>query len=79
VADVSAVADPNTGVSIYDIANNDGGWNVYGGTSTCTRIPFGRPLQYHCASSPTQGAGVATIIRTQGLADGALDAAKVSP
>ena len=38
VADVSAVADPNTGVAIYDTANNNGGWNVYGGTSAASPI-----------------------------------------
>jgi subtilase family serine protease len=38
VADVSAVADPNTGVAIYDTANSNGGWNVYGGTSAASPI-----------------------------------------
>jgi subtilase family serine protease len=38
VADVSAVADPNTGVAIYDTANDNGGWNVYGGTSAASPI-----------------------------------------
>jgi subtilase family serine protease len=38
VADVSAVADPNTGVAVYDTANSDGGWNVYGGTSAASPI-----------------------------------------
>ena len=32
VADVSAVADPNTGVSVYD-SFRSGGWLVFGGTS----------------------------------------------
>ncbi|WP_326719861.1 carboxypeptidase regulatory-like domain-containing protein [Streptomyces sp. NBC_00243] len=32
-ADVSAVADPNTGVAVYD-----GGWQVYGGTSVSAPI-----------------------------------------
>lgn len=31
--DVSAVADPNTGLAIYDTANGNGGWMVVGGTS----------------------------------------------
>ena len=37
VADVSAVADPNTGVAVYD---TDGlsGWTVFGGTSVATQI-----------------------------------------
>jgi subtilase family serine protease len=38
VADVSAVADPNTGVAVYDTANNNGGWNVYGGTSVASPL-----------------------------------------
>jgi hypothetical protein len=33
IADVSAVADPNTGVSVYN-----GGWHVYGGTSVSAPI-----------------------------------------
>jgi len=33
VADVSAVADPGTGVAIYDSAVLGGGWTVVGGTS----------------------------------------------
>jgi subtilase family serine protease len=31
--DVSADADPNTGVAVYDSSNGDGGWNEVGGTS----------------------------------------------
>jgi hypothetical protein len=38
VADVSAVADPNTGVAVYDSYGGQGGWNVYGGTSVAS--PF---------------------------------------
>ena len=38
VADVSAVADPATGVAVYDSFNNEGGWNVFGGTSLATPI-----------------------------------------
>ncbi len=48
VADVSAVADPNTGVAIYDSAGQGkgpaalrGGWEVYGGTSVATPIVAG--------------------------------------
>jgi subtilase family serine protease len=37
VADVSAVADPNTGVSVYD-TYNQGGWLVFGGTSVASPI-----------------------------------------
>ena len=32
VADVSAIADPNTGVAVYD-SYNESGWLVFGGTS----------------------------------------------
>ncbi|MGI8696652.1 MAG: putative Ig domain-containing protein [Mycobacteriales bacterium] len=38
VADVSAVADPNTGVAVYDTYGSNGGWNVYGGTSASSPI-----------------------------------------
>jgi hypothetical protein len=33
VADVSADADPNTGVAVYDSQPNIGGWAIFGGTS----------------------------------------------
>ena len=40
VADVSAVADPNTGVSVYDsdTYQGAGGWLVFGGTSVASPI-----------------------------------------
>jgi len=38
VADVSAVADPNTGVAVYDSWGSNGGWNVYGGTSVASPL-----------------------------------------
>ena len=38
VADVSAVADPATGVAVYDTYNSNGGWNVYGGTSVASPL-----------------------------------------
>ncbi|MFJ2817233.1 peptidase S8 [Streptomyces sp. NPDC087294] len=39
IADVSAVADPATGVSVYDSYGDDGtGWNTYGGTSASAPI-----------------------------------------
>jgi subtilase family serine protease len=39
-ADVSAVADPNTGVAVYDSTSYQGrkGWQVYGGTSASSPI-----------------------------------------
>lgn len=40
VADVSAVADPNTGVSVYDTFHS-GGWLVFGGTSVSAPIVAG--------------------------------------
>ncbi|NNN36310.1 peptidase S8 [Streptomyces sp. S3(2020)] len=39
ISDVSAVADPATGVSVYDSYGDDGsGWNTYGGTSASAPI-----------------------------------------
>lgn len=36
--DVAAVADPGTGVAVYDTALGDPGWEVFGGTSVATPI-----------------------------------------
>ncbi|HLI96002.1 MAG TPA: S8 family serine peptidase, partial [Candidatus Baltobacteraceae bacterium] len=42
VADVAAVADPNTGVAVYDTyLSGDAGWLVYGGTSVAAPIVAG--------------------------------------
>jgi subtilase family serine protease len=42
VADVSAVADPNTGVAVYDTYQSYGeNWSVYGGTSASSPIIAG--------------------------------------
>ncbi len=41
VADVSAVADPNTGVAVYDTYGGVGGWLVFGGTSVASPIIAG--------------------------------------
>lgn len=43
VADVSAVADPNTGVAVYDSYGSSGGnnWYVFGGTSVAVPIIAG--------------------------------------
>jgi subtilase family serine protease len=38
VADVSAVADPNTGVAVYDTYGGDPGWEVFGGTSVAAPV-----------------------------------------
>lgn len=50
VADVSAVADPSTGVAVYDSQSGSGGWNVYGGTSAAAPIITG---VYALAGRPT--------------------------
>ncbi|MBV9616605.1 MAG: peptidase S8 [Ktedonobacteraceae bacterium] len=38
VADVSAIADPNTGVAVYNTYQSGGDWFVYGGTSASSPI-----------------------------------------
>jgi len=62
-ADVSAVADPNTGVAVYDSTANQGvkGWLVFGGTSASSPIiasvyaqsgnTAGYPAQYTWANA----------------------------
>jgi hypothetical protein len=52
IADVSAVADPATGVAVYDTYNNEGGWNVYGGTSASAPIIA---AVYALAGNPASG------------------------
>jgi subtilase family serine protease len=60
VADVSADADPNTGVSVYDTFHN-GGWLVFGGTSVAAPLIAGvYALQGNGATpaaAPYAGAG----------------------
>ncbi|MEC3998232.1 carboxypeptidase regulatory-like domain-containing protein [Actinacidiphila sp. DG2A-62] len=51
VADVSAVADPATGVAVYN-SYSDAGWNVYGGTSASAPIIAG---VYALAGAPVAG------------------------
>jgi N-acetylneuraminic acid mutarotase len=51
VADVSAVADPGTGVAVYN-SFSDAGWNVYGGTSASAPIIAG---VYALAGTPVEG------------------------
>jgi len=51
VADVSAVADPATGVAVYN-SFSDNGWNVYGGTSASAPIIAG---VYALAGTPVDG------------------------
>ena len=51
VADVSAVADPNTGVAVYDTYQANG-WAVYGGTSVSSPIIAS---VYALAGTPPRG------------------------
>jgi len=51
IADVSAVADPQTGVAVYD-SYGSGGWTVFGGTSVASPI-IG--AMYALANSATAG------------------------
>ena len=51
IADVSAVADPNTGVAVYD-SYGSGGWTVFGGTSAPSPIIA---AVYALATPPTAG------------------------
>jgi hypothetical protein len=59
VADVSADADPNTGVAVYDTANSNGGWNVYGGTSVASPLIA---AVYALAGTPASGTNPAQDI-----------------
>ena len=52
VADVAAVADPDTGVAVYDTFNGEGGWAEYGGTSVASPIIAS---VYALAGTPTAG------------------------
>ncbi|QMU77924.1 hypothetical protein GXW83_21735 [Streptacidiphilus sp. PB12-B1b] len=58
VADVSAVADPATGVAVYDTFNGNGGWNVYGGTSAASPIIAS---VYALAGAPAAGSTPASF------------------
>jgi subtilase family serine protease len=53
VGDVSAVADPNTGVAVYD-TYNVGGWLVFGGTSVAA------PIVASTYALATNGANITT-------------------
>ncbi|MEU1405358.1 S53 family peptidase [Streptomyces sp. NPDC005728] len=69
IADVSAVADPATGVSVYDTYGSDGtGWNTYGGTSASAPIIAGvyalagtPGSSDHPASYPYAAAGTSAL------------------
>jgi subtilase family serine protease len=58
VADVSAVADPATGVAVYDTYGGDGGWEVFGGTSVSSPI-IG--AVYALAGTPSSGSSPASF------------------
>ncbi|AEW99702.1 S53 family peptidase [Streptantibioticus cattleyicolor] len=57
VADVAAVADPATGVAVYDSYQSQG-WNVYGGTSASSPIIA---AVYADAGTPSQGSNPASF------------------
>ena len=52
VGDVSAVADPNTGVAVYSAAVGVGGWAIFGGTSASAPIVA---AAYALAAAPVAG------------------------
>ncbi|MGW1911140.1 S53 family peptidase [Streptomyces sp. NPDC002076] len=52
VADVSAVADPNTGVAVYDTYGQGSGWMVFGGTSASSPLIA---ATYALAGTPSAG------------------------
>ena len=53
IADVSAVADPNTGVAIFDtFGSSDNGWEIFGGTSAASPIIA---ATYALAGTPKAG------------------------
>ncbi|GAA1885424.1 peptidase S8 [Streptantibioticus ferralitis] len=58
VADVSAVADPATGVAVYDTYGGDPGWEVFGGTSVSSPIIAS---VYALAGKPSSGSTPATF------------------
>ncbi len=58
VADVSAVADPATGVAVYDTYGGDPGWEVFGGTSVASPIIAG---VYADAGTPSAGSTPASF------------------
>jgi subtilase family serine protease len=58
IADVSADADPATGVAVYDTYNSEGGWNVYGGTSASSPVIA---ATYALAGTPAAGSNPASL------------------
>jgi subtilase family serine protease len=58
IADVSAVADPATGVAVYDTYSSDNGWEVFGGTSASSPIIAS---VYALAGTPSTGSSPASF------------------
>ncbi|QLJ00920.1 peptidase S8 [Streptomyces sp. NEAU-sy36] len=58
VADVSAVADPNTGVAVYDSYRSASGWMVFGGTSASSPLIA---ATYALAGAPSAGSTPASF------------------
>jgi hypothetical protein len=58
VADISAVANPSTGVALYD-SYSGGGWQLVGGTSVATPIIASA---YALAGAPTSGSNPASYL-----------------
>jgi subtilase family serine protease len=61
VADVAAVADPNTGIAFYD--SNFSGWGIVGGTSVAAPIISG---MYALSGNLPNGSGAATFYQNPG-------------
>ena len=66
VADISAVADPSTGVAVYDSGTSDGttGWVVVGGTSASAPLIAG---MYALTGAPRAGANPAQFAYASGI------------
>ncbi|MBM9505557.1 S53 family peptidase [Actinacidiphila acididurans] len=58
IADVAAVADPATGVAVYDTYGGDTGWEVFGGTSASAPIVA---AVYALAGTPSAGSSPASF------------------
>ncbi|MGW0880808.1 S53 family peptidase [Streptomyces sp. NPDC002671] len=58
VADVSAVADPNTGVAVYDTYGQGSGWMVFGGTSASSPLIA---AVYALGGTPSAGSSPASF------------------
>jgi subtilase family serine protease len=59
ISDVSAVADPATGVAVYDTYGGDPGWEVFGGTSVASPIIAS---VYADAGTPSTGSYPASFL-----------------